>query len=820
MPSMTLVGALISALVLESFVAYGRSNRSALHASCNSFRAAFVQSFNTGDTVNAAPTKQQNGIRLGNPSRNRHFQHLLADTSRVNHDFRPNFLPIFLASSDAILDANNSGNNNAEEVAQKLRQRAKDLRKEALAEERNLRNIVESKKEADKREADEWIHVLLRGNTPHSMTQNEVVEDLNNVVAFDGTEEANHVHSNIPSAQTLALRMKEYKLTSMSKLIKIVERLHDRETSMLIGPEAMLSKPETISAGASFNNRGFVLGDYENNSMEPKVEENIRISGLLDRLLEAVQLLDEESGEINVASRLAPNLRMRVAELRESRAALLKRRVDAFLQSSKESESAKRGLFGGNGSDLDDLVRSSLQGDSNSDDNNEKRQRQEKMMKRLIETPQWLPTSLAPFAATSPAEVSVSHWKMIKTDLLTDGDIICTSWDSTDVAAVFRVRIARNEVDSEENYLGTNSQIAKIFNDIVVKLEEHPDLEGKVQLFLVDDNEWRPSMADGWNGAEDTTPPPVIIALPKDVEPEQESERGIGTKALAAFSTLTTLVTTLGYALSSFALNPSFFNAVVNENDVSLVPLCLPIFVGVLAISAFHELGHLVAAKKYGVKLGSPVPLPSFQVGSFGCITPMRSFPPTRTAIFDVAICGPGIAMVVSLFMIVAGFNLTTTSVSFSTFPHIPAAVMKSSFLVGSIATLVAPKVMLAPQSQPIPVHPLFMIGLAGLVMSSVNLLPIGRLDGGRACMAAWGRKVASSFSFLSLLAMAFYSFSGFSGVIMFWGALVVMTQRLPDIPAVNEVTGVGGLRSNVYIGLLILAVLTLTPFPGGVNPI
>lgn len=281
-----------------------------------------------------------------------------------------------------------------------------------------------------------------------------------------------------------------------------------------------------------------------------------------------------------------------------------------------------------------------------------------------------------------------------------------------------------------------------------------------------------------------------------------------------------TLFTTLAYALSSFALNPTFFNAVVKENDITPVPLCLPVFFGVLAISALHEAGHFVAAKKNNVKLGTPVPLPSLQVGSFGSITPMRSFPPTRSALFDVAISGPGISMFVSLLLIVSGLSLTIGSESFATFPVVPAAIMRSSFLIGSIASVIAPKVMLVPLSQPIPIHPFFMVGLAGLVMSAVNLLPIGRLDGGRACMASWGRRTASLISFLSLAFMAVSSFSGLSGIIIFWGAIVVATQRMPDIPAMDEVTGVGAIREYGYAVLLTLALLTLAPFPGGISPL
>jgi len=258
----------------------------------------------------------------------------------------------------------------------------------------------------------------------------------------------------------------------------------------------------------------------------------------------------------------------------------------------------------------------------------------------------------------------------------------------------------------------------------------------------------------------------------------------------------------------------------VKENDITAVPLCFPIFFGVLAVSALHELGHFVVAKRYDVKLGLPVPIPSVQVGGFGSITPLRSFPSTRTALFDVALSGPGLSMLVSMALLASGLVLTISAQSIAAFPIVPAATMKSSFLVGSIVSVVAPKMMMVPLSQPIPIHPAFLVGLAGILMSAVNLLPIGRLDGGRASMSAWGRRAASLISFLSLIVLALYSFSGFSGIIAFWGAIVVLTQRLPDIPAVNEVTGVGDLRVNSYLALLSLALLALLPFPGGVGPI
>jgi len=728
------------------------------------------------------------------------------------------FTTVFLSSSSsdgvAIENKNNNNNSdsNAEEIAKQLRERAYNLRREAKSAEQSLRSATERKREVENIVTDEWIDSLL-GLTSSSSVITTTPDDDDDDAENNNTAQ-DIKNSSIPAASTLALRLQANNLLSPSKLMRICERLHERETAMMIGPEGFLSKDNDVVGG------GFVLGDYENNSIERKKEESERISGLLDRILQAVQIIDEERVGQSIKE-LGPKLRIRIADLRQNRDALIRRKIDHLVNNSSDAIIAdnKKGM------ELDNLVRSSIiDGPNDSSDNDdtksdsEDRKKQARIMKRLIETPTWLPPSIAPFAATSPVEVSVAHWKMIKSDILADSKFICTSWDATEVAAIYRGRIARRTTrtiaNGNEKYEDSLS-IEAIFDDLLNRVQNHPELSKKIQLFIVDDFEWRPPL----DNRNDDGPPPVIVALAKEVVPEQESERSLSTKSLAVFSTLTTLFTTLAYAVSSFALNPTFFNAIVKENDANSFPLCLPVFWGVLAISALHEVGHIVAAKKYGVKLGKPVPLPSLQVGSFGNITPLRSFPSSRSALFDVAISGPGVAMLASLVMIIVGLRLTMTAQSFTSFPVVPAAMMKSSFLVGSIASIVFPKVMLAPLSQPIPIHGLFLVGLAGLFISSVNLLPIGRLDGGRASMAAFGRRSASLISLLSLLVLAFYSFDGLSGIIIFWGALVVLTQqRLADIPARNEVTEISGLRVAIYNTLLVLSLLTIAPFPGGVS--
>jgi len=590
----------------------------------------------------------------------------------------------------SILDTNNSS---ALEKAQQLRDKAKALRLEANSAEQTLRRISQQRVETKRVEADSMIDMLLEQKSSTT------------------------VNNSIPTAQTLSLRIKDNGLYSATKLQKVIERLHERETAMIMGPEGYLSKSDASIVDGKESGGGFQIGD-ENNSIKYKKEKVNRISGLLDNILEAVQLIDDEK-----SSNLASALRVRVADLRQSRDALVQRRVDSLTDAVVSSTTET----------LDGLVQNSLNGESQGD---EQRIKEKKMVSRLIESPAWLPRQLAAFAATSPDEVSVSTWKSIRTDLLKDSGFECSNWDSSEVAAVYRGRLSktRNKVENEEE----GKTITTVFAEIQDRLQNHTELKDEIKLFLVEDNEWRPpyetagnfgSTFNGWDDSDEKEPPPVIIAMAKSVVAEQEEERDTRTKALAMLSTILTLFTTGAYALSGYALNQAVFNAIVNENDVSAVPSsCLPMFFGVLAISALHELGHVIAAKNHDVKLGIPVPLPSLQLGTFGSITPLRSFPRTRVALFDVAISGPIVSMLVSIMLIVSGLGMTITSVggSLSTLPVVPASMMKSSLLIGSVCSVVAPKIMLLPFSQPVPIHPFFLVGFAGLLMTSLNLLPIG----------------------------------------------------------------------------------------------
>jgi membrane-associated protease RseP (regulator of RpoE activity) len=150
-------------------------------------------------------------------------------------------------------------------------------------------------------------------------------------------------------------------------------------------------------------------------------------------------------------------------------------------------------------------------------------------------------------------------------------------------------------------------------------------------------------------------------------------------------------------------------------------------------------------------------------------------------------------------------------------FPFVSTSILKSSLLSGSILAWLAPKIVMMPLSQPVPISPLFLVGFVGSVSAALNLLPMYRLDGGRACASAMGSRFAAVASAATLLFLLSISFNPDSlGIAFWWGMAVVFFQRKPDIPARDDVTELDEVRFGAWLASLAASILTLAPFPGG----
>lgn len=107
-------------------------------------------------------------------------------------------------------------------------------------------------------------------------------------------------------------------------------------------------------------------------------------------------------------------------------------------------------------------------------------------------------------------------------------------------------------------------------------------------------------------------------------------------------------------------------------------------------------------------------------------------------------------------------------------------------------------------------IHPVAWAGWAGLLVTSLNLLPVGQLDGGHILVSVFGEKVKRIFPFILIALVGLgFAWSGW----WFWAALLFMLNRLPS-QVYNSVTPLDKKRKLIAILMLIIFVLVFIPVP------
>jgi membrane-associated protease RseP (regulator of RpoE activity) len=231
-----------------------------------------------------------------------------------------------------------------------------------------------------------------------------------------------------------------------------------------------------------------------------------------------------------------------------------------------------------------------------------------------------------------------------------------------------------------------------------------------------------------------------------------------------------------------------------------------------LSILLAHESGHYVACRLYGVDATLPffIPMPPpFLAGTLGAFIKIKSPIPSRRALFDIGVAGPlaGFLMLIPI----AAVGLLTAVPS----PPVPpgATVFNDPLLPRLLA-----RVLGAPDPAGIQINPFYFAAWVGLLVTSLNLMPVGQLDGGHATYAVFGRRLhrqAGRVAFVLVLALAPLGLvlhgapSGF-----LYAVLLFVMLRLRHPEALDESDSLGTARTLVAAATLVVFVLSFTAFP------
>ncbi len=155
----------------------------------------------------------------------------------------------------------------------------------------------------------------------------------------------------------------------------------------------------------------------------------------------------------------------------------------------------------------------------------------------------------------------------------------------------------------------------------------------------------------------------------------------------------------------------------------------------VMTILLCHEMGHFVQACRYGVYASLPyfIPMPLPPIGTFGAVIRMDPHRGDRKAIFDIGISGPLAGLLPTVIFLLLGLY-------WSAYRHIDPhdIVLGTPLLVKFLVSWMHGPI---PADHLIAYHPIGFAAWVGLLITSINLVPIGQLDGGHILYGMFRKK-------------------------------------------------------------------------------
>ncbi|MBP7864372.1 MAG: site-2 protease family protein [Acidobacteria bacterium] len=243
----------------------------------------------------------------------------------------------------------------------------------------------------------------------------------------------------------------------------------------------------------------------------------------------------------------------------------------------------------------------------------------------------------------------------------------------------------------------------------------------------------------------------------------------------------------------------------------------LPFALGILFILGSHEMGHFLACRHYGMwctppfALPFPLPwLPSF--GTAGAFIKIKQPFLDRRRLFDVGIAGPLAGFVAAIPVLAAGILLSRPAIPI---PAPSGAEGGGGVLYIGDSLLIHLGFSLRFESGVIAAHPLYWAAFFGFLATSLNLLPMGQLDGGHIVYAVFGPRVhrwVTWVAFSALVGVSVLSWPA-AGYLFFAGILLALRiYRHPPPLVPGEIPG--RLRPALAVAALLILVLTFIPVP------
>ncbi len=259
-----------------------------------------------------------------------------------------------------------------------------------------------------------------------------------------------------------------------------------------------------------------------------------------------------------------------------------------------------------------------------------------------------------------------------------------------------------------------------------------------------------------------------------------------------------------------------------------------------LLVLLSHESGHWIAARIHKVETTYPlfIPFPFFSAnpfGTLGAVIRVRGLVPSKRALFDIGASGPISGFVVSAIVLALGFKflpareyLYTIHPEYANLSTIPASGLTfgNSFLYSLLSALFARPDSFVPPMNEIYHYPFLCVGWFGLLVTAMNLIPVGQLDGGHISFCMFGK----SYGLIARIALVLLTALGLSGLLplvgiefspgwygwLLWALILLAFMRFArnGHPATEDETPIDSRRFAVGVACWIVFILSFSPKP------
>lgn len=235
-----------------------------------------------------------------------------------------------------------------------------------------------------------------------------------------------------------------------------------------------------------------------------------------------------------------------------------------------------------------------------------------------------------------------------------------------------------------------------------------------------------------------------------------------------------------------------------------------PFSLSIMAILTSHELGHYFAARYHKVPVSPPyfIPLPFLSlIGTLGAFIRLKGRAQNRRVLLDIGAAGPLAGFIFAMPILLIG--LATSEIG--PLPSGPY-ILEGNSILYLLAKFAIFQEVLPGNGIDVSLNQVAWAGWVGLLVTSINLLPLGQLDGGHMAYVLFGRR-ARQFFWPVIIGLGLISIFTASFMWAIWIVMLFYVGRIHAEP-LDDVTPLDPTRRAIAIMTLVLFVLTFTPIP------